>query len=262
MAWERSNSRDAGAERCFVFQFDIRKAFDHACHCKLIEGLQSRSLHPHLLASLLTEFGRQEASITVGDIFVPACTLGRGGRQGGRDTPSLWNQRVALVLDLLVAIWASKGMVWSAPADQEGNAPRLNVLIWTDDVNLCASSFRGLRVKLAQTSEALSSYGLSIKQGSLRWSVNSTANGTRESMNVGTLTLPFAAEFDVLGVRLSPSGDTNTSPAHRVQLGWAHWFARARQLRSCRVPLHARVSRRLATVGKTVLWACGPTACE
>jgi hypothetical protein len=113
---------------CCAVRVGIARAFDNIDHATCIRGLEALGVHPHLLASLLAELSNQSVTLNAGRVSVDDCVLGRGGRQGGRDTPTLWNLCLGIVLQDLVTNWEDRGTRWEKGDDCDCTRPLLNFL--------------------------------------------------------------------------------------------------------------------------------------
>jgi len=106
---------------------------------------ESYGIHPSLILSTLREWEGARTTIEVNG-FGNKINMMAGGRQGGRDTPKLWNVLLFLILRDLVEEWEEEQLVWELPT-RDDLRPRLNILAWTDDVFIFANSKEGLQKK-------------------------------------------------------------------------------------------------------------------
>ena len=89
---------------CWVAKLDVRKAFDTMDHPEFASLCESYGIHPSLILSTLREWEGARTTIEVNG-FGSRINMMAGGRQGGRDTPKLWNILLYLILRDLVEEW-------------------------------------------------------------------------------------------------------------------------------------------------------------
>ena len=82
---------------CWVAKLDVRKAFDNMDHPEFATLCTHYGIHPSLILSTLREWEGARATINVAG-FESNIKMFAGGRQGGRDTPKLWNVLLFLIL--------------------------------------------------------------------------------------------------------------------------------------------------------------------
>ena len=100
-AFQKSLSMGRG---CWVAKLDVRKAFDTMDHPEFASLCECYGIHPSLILSTLKEWQGARTTIEVNG-FGSRINMMAGGRQGGRDTPKLWNILLYLILRDLVVKW-------------------------------------------------------------------------------------------------------------------------------------------------------------
>ena len=163
-AFQKSLSMGRG---CWVAKLDVRKAFDTMDHPEFASLCESYGIHPSLILSTLKEWQGARTTIEVNG-FGSRINMMAGGRQGGRDTPKLWNILLYLILRDLVEKWEEEQLVWGLP-ERDGFCPRLNILAWADDLLIFANNKEGLQEKLTGLAARLSIHRLDVKPDSLEW---------------------------------------------------------------------------------------------
>eukprot|EP00973_Karenia_brevis_P017811 2447523-Karenia_brevis.AAC.1 len=90
----------------FIAGGDVKHAFDQLRHGHVYTALQKRGLHPTLIRALMSEMSNLEATVTIpGATESEPIRYDRGGRQGGVDTPFIFNQVVDAALEETVQHW-------------------------------------------------------------------------------------------------------------------------------------------------------------
>ena len=246
---------------CWVAKLDVRKAFDNMDHPEFASLCTHYGIHPSLILSTLREWKGARTTIDVSG-FGSNIKMLAGGRQGGRDTPKLWNILLFLILKEQVEEWEEESLVWSLQP-RDGLAPRLHILARADDMIIFANSKSDLTKKLTDILERLRSHRLDVKPDSLEWTC--TANhhfGDRGEIEITHLTGSVKFMFkpkglNILGVWLDPSNNNESIWKHRLIEAQLAWLGLKDQLCRRRIPLRDRILRWQATVGKTLLWGCG-----
>ena len=93
-----------------VWQGDIKTAFDSAPHWAIEEALQYMGLSQILVAAVMREYRQLWLQAEVGDsgLTEPA-RFEKGGRQGGVETPRMFNNVLRMIFDRIVQSWAEQG---------------------------------------------------------------------------------------------------------------------------------------------------------
>ena len=123
---------------CWVAKLDVRKAFDNMDHPEFASLCTRYGIHPSLISSTLREWKGARTTIDVSG-FGSNIKMLAGGRQGGRDTPKLWNRLLFLILKEQVEAGEEESLVWSLQP-RDGLSPRLNILVWADVLIIFANS--------------------------------------------------------------------------------------------------------------------------
>ena len=134
-AFEKSRALGKG---CWVAKLDVLKAFDNMDHPEFASLCTHYGIHPSLILSTLKEWKGARITIDVSG-FGSNIKMLADGRQGGRDTPKLWNILLFLILKEQVEEWENNNLVWSLEP-RDGLAPRLNILAWADDLIIFANN--------------------------------------------------------------------------------------------------------------------------
>ena len=124
------------ARGCWITKLDVKKAFDNMDHPEFASLCATYGIHPSMILSTLKEWEGARTTIEVNG-FGSRIKMLAGGRQGGRDTPKLWNILLFLILKDLVEEWEEAQLVWTLP-ERDGLLPRLYMLAWADDLIIFA----------------------------------------------------------------------------------------------------------------------------
>ena len=110
------------ARGCWIAKLDVKKAFDNMDHPEFASLCATYGIHPSMILSTLKEWEGARTTVEVSG-FGSRIKMLAGGRQGGRDTPKLWNILLFLILKDLVEEWEEAQLVWTLP-ERDGLLPR------------------------------------------------------------------------------------------------------------------------------------------
>ena len=114
----------------FIGKSDAHKAFDSIEHPVLDDSLSKRQVPVLLRAAVLREFVDVVLKVHFQGASSPPILLGKGGKQGGGDTPGYWNYVFDDALSDTVAKWRDLG--WGA--DLQDGLPPISHAVWADDI--------------------------------------------------------------------------------------------------------------------------------
>ena len=158
-----------------------------------------------------------------------------GGRQGGTETPSLWNYLLEYILEELVAKWNDRG--WGFRFD---NGPLVNHMIWADNVYLVASSTTELFKMFEELTAAIYNNKLRWKGGELKYMTGTNVEGCGDYHTMmpdgEVLDIAYTEELEVLGVMLDRRGATDTSIDHRLNKAEGNYGYMAKALKDKMAP--------------------------
>ena len=242
----------------FIGRGDIAKAFDHVEHPVLDEALAKRGAPTCLRAAILRELINITLRINLQGSQTNSVPLGRGGKQGGSETPTLWNYLLDHILAPVVNDWSRKRY----GVDLHDGFVPLSHAIWADDICWITTDLGELITMAQDLSYGLSDGGLLWKPDSLTFLANRTALSLHPSLPPSFPTLDRAAfpcwfhgvsHLPVLGVLLDGTGDTMCAVEHRLVSSQQHFFVRRTQLTCPRISVRRRVNRLYTTVHKSLL---------
>ena len=247
----------------FIGKSDAHKAFDSIEHPVLDDSLAKRDVPVLLRAAVLRELVDVTLKVHFQGSTSSPVPLGKGGKQGGGDTPSYWNFVFDDTLSAPVTKWSELG--WGA--DLQDGLPPISHAVWADDLFFFASDFETFATMSQDICSALNEKGLSLKPDSLLYMANDVASEQLPDTfcssfpvldSSGTpLWFDRVPALPCLGVLLSPSGDSNTAVEHRITASQQHYWARSPQLQCKGVPKRARIARLYQTVASSLLWGAG-----
>ena len=93
-----------------VIQADVKAAFDVMRRSVIFAALSGRGGHPLLLAAFMREMEGLSAQACMGSVFAQPVEYSLGGRQGGRETPQLWNEVIGWLASRLQPSWEARQM--------------------------------------------------------------------------------------------------------------------------------------------------------
>jgi hypothetical protein len=268
----------------YVLKADISRAFDNIRHAPL-EGALSRLGVPAKLQHCIFQELECHLNFSCQGAAWSGFAPSKGGRQGGSETPTLWN---LLLRDALVSArtrWWNLGLGWKFDAT-DVYAPHLKELIdalppaspqhplwlpylaWADDLVLLGPSKDCVRKMWAILSEELGKIFLTWKPGSLELYRPGLAEGDLWEDEcwpscLGDFAVKHVRRIAILGILVSESASDLDACRHRIAQAWVHFHSRKKVLCSKIVPLHLRWARLQETVMRTALYGCGGWAlCE
>ena len=109
---------------------DVGHAFGSMSHPVLDASLKRRRLPLRLSAATLRELVAASLFVRVQDAVSPLVVLGKGGRQGGTETPAEWNFLLDHALHDTVQCWLRRRYGWD-PGD---GLPPISHVAWADDL--------------------------------------------------------------------------------------------------------------------------------
>jgi len=180
-------------------------------------------VHPGIIAAVLTEMEDLECwPMLAGIQAVEPCTFNRCIRQGGTESPWLWNTAARAAIAPLLDEWEASGCGIDIPG-----FGRMTHMIWADNIYLLSSDM----AEVAWMAQTLTDQFSNMK---LRWKAGSLAHmGTGASVgsaafNVigsdGPHQVLSTTCVDVLGCELSASGSSAPMVAARLCKGTAAFW--------------------------------------
>ena len=157
---------------------DIATAFDAMQHESVQRALLERGAHPHLVRAFLQEVTGFSCCISLpGAGLSEEFAFELGGKQGGIETPDVFNVLMEHALEVLVARWVHRG--YGFHVGKTCNHTPLTHLIWADNIILFAASLQQFREMARELTDALSEIGFSWKPSSLECMLCGSLAGTR-----------------------------------------------------------------------------------
>ena len=216
----------------FVLKLDVFRAFDSMYHEHIETALLASGVNPRIVHSIMRELSFGEADLIFGDqTWEQAFEYSKGGRQGGCDTPEVWNRYLDVPICKAAELWAEAGCGLVLPCDPgiPGDEVRVDFLAWADDLFLVSRSLSDLKEMWSILSDCIAAVGLRWKPGSLEILSNVYPAGSfsREWTGAaGTFVVQVKATMVVLGICLDSVGSTVASVHLRVAEAWRHFYAR------------------------------------
>ena len=211
----------------FVAALDVATAFDSIDHGVMGDLLARAGVHAEHACCLLREVSGISASLSVPTAgSTSRFSWTRGGKQGGKETPDVWNVLVETAMEDLVRSWSSRHFGFDFGDDQ-----RLTHLVWADNIFLVAASADQLSTMCQELTNLISAVKLSWKESSLQYmrggpGADETGDIDLSISGGATMTIKFVDNMEVLGVLLDHRGSSTCSFEHRQQKGeacfWAH----------------------------------------
>jgi len=206
----------------FWAKLDIKKAFDHVSHHRILEGLLLRGVAV-LEARAMVKFFR----LTVLQFSLPNGVGGefevrptRGVLQGLSASPLLFNMVLADALEL----W---NVERSPKLDGGLRFDGLDVesMFFADDGIIMGNSLADPQKLIRWYHGRFSEYGFTIQLGKSLWGANRVVHG---DLLVNGEVIPKSPHpyIPILGVQIAMNGSTLPSIRHRLQATWHYWAER------------------------------------
>ena len=124
----------------YMCKIDVSAAFDSFHHEHLEQALRSLGVPSLFVFAWLRELFRAELFPSVAGHTSEECVVpGKGGRQGGVETPLMWRAVTQWLMDPLLASWRQRGIGWAFAG---WHAP---CFLFVDDFVLLANSLEELQ---------------------------------------------------------------------------------------------------------------------
>ena len=127
-------------DRIIVFGGDVLAAFDNLSPEVAAASLASARVHPRIIAAILYELVALSCSPEFADLTCQErVNFNRCVRQGGVESPYLWNTTMYAVLDELVPSWEARGwgIFWGTRW--------FTHLVWADNIWLLSRDLRSMQ---------------------------------------------------------------------------------------------------------------------
>jgi hypothetical protein len=269
--------------RPFAFcKADINRAFDNIDHGHLQRALEALGAPPALQAAVFRELTEVTLDLAFQGHLFENIALQRGGRQGGSDTPFLWNVILNSAVTRAKAVWRQRRLGIRLPLSEcahgppcgdelkgdfrpedwiEGDEFVVYLVGWADDLVLCAENEEDLHNMWLVLTHELLQVSLSWKIGSMEMVVAGQPSDSVSpcvwSLGNTAYTIPVKSHIVFLGGYLRWDGDPVALADHRIAQAWVHFWARQRVLCCRRIPLFKRWQRLFDTILRTALYLAG-----
>ena len=241
----------------FIISCDIKMAFDAIKHEAIYEALNKQGVHPILAKAILMEYTHLEANVTIADAPpTPYFSFSQGGRQGGVETPALFNIILESVLAELIASWTSRKFGFALDG-----AHYITHCIWADNFFLLADSAEEAQLMMVELSEVIYRHDFRWKPNSLECLSNADVKEPLDFDFVSPageeLHVRAVDELTALGVHLDRNGSTACSVTHRMAQADKSFYKHLRVLRDVRGGIEKRLRSFHNAVGQTLVYNSG-----
>eukprot|EP00973_Karenia_brevis_P077259 10732218-Karenia_brevis.AAC.1 len=118
----------------YIISLDIATAFDDMQHDQITDSLLSLGIHPLLVHALLREYCQLKARVKIADAdFSNFFSFRKGGRQGGVETPEVFNLMVESAAAAVSVRWKEKNYGFTVD-----DKAYISHLAWADNFFLLA----------------------------------------------------------------------------------------------------------------------------
>ena len=216
---------------------DIATAFDTMEHASMQKALLGRGAHPDLVRAILREVSFMSGRISIqGAGMSNVFPFERGGKQGGVETPEVFNVMIEYALEPLVAHWEKKGFGFAFDDCERV----LTHLIWADNIILFASSVKQFQIMAQELTDAICGIGFRWKPASLEYMLCGSLSGSKLKPDVVVVERPVRSrplaphsvtflireQLIILGTLYDQRGNTMVSLEYRLGKGeacfWKH----------------------------------------
>ena len=251
---EALRKADEWGEKLFVVSMDVASAFDSVGAQVLRDVLLERGATVISAAAAVRENLDLCARPCMGFTKSPPFNLDVGMRQGGPRTPSGWNQVMAVLIEELLLLWASRRPAVSWAPEWKP----FEILVWADNIFLVSSSIIDIVQRTQDIEHVFGKKQLCFNQKSLEIlpSKNAEKEITGVWLNEG-MEFSWVSELVVHGCHLDGSGSTEAEVQGRLEQG-RKLFGKTRSLLSCPgISEEERLRTFYSTVVPRVLWGSG-----
>ena len=103
----------------------------------------------------------------------PRFDFGRGGKQGGVETPDEWNAVVNYVLEPVVRRWGALGLGFKLLVCDGVISELINHAVWADNIILFAESFEHMQTMINDLDSAFAAHRMDSGERYFNWKPNS-----------------------------------------------------------------------------------------
>lgn len=242
----------------YIFSLDVQTAFDDMQHEVIFQSLLSRGVHAELVYALAQEYTDLRARVTVSDSDPSASfSFLRGGRQGGVETPEVFNMVVESALEQVIEKW--RALKFGFTLDDRHFTTHA---VWADNFFIVAKTLDEGIAMVRDLTSAVYEKRFVWKPLSLEYicSENCEAPETLEIAVSDTTTLQLTCQERIiaLGVLLDRRGSTEASLDYRFVQADKAYYKHQKTLSDPRGSLPMRLQAFRANVVQTLLYnACG-----
>ena len=240
----------------YILSADIRTAFDDMGHARIFEALLARGVHPTIAKAIILEYLDLVARVNVADADPSGFfQISKGGRQGGVETPELFNLIVKAGISGVVQQWSESKFGFSLDGKSF-----ISHCIWADNCFLIAKSRAAAELMAEELTNEIHAKGF-------RWKVSSSeclcgANFSCElisctSAHGETFSFKLVEELLALGTLLDRRGSTSTSVSHRMVQADKSFYKHFVVLSDLHGGLRQRLQSFHGCVGQALLYGSG-----
>ena len=237
----------------FIASLDVKTAVDSMCHRTVDAAMAAKGVPINVRIAVLQGLFSKRAHIRLPSV---GCSVEfpflRGGKQGGAETPDVFNDVMELCMEEVVWLWES--FSFGFPLDDDSQE-MLSHVTWADNVYLVASDAQSLQIMAQQLTDSIYRYGLSWKPSSLEFLAGNGAGDFLTDLYVevphqAPMVIKKVTELVALGVSLDAHGGTEHSMEHRLAQGQACYWSTVSAFHGT-----AGVAEKLGA------WVAAPVAC-
>ena len=250
-------SREWGSS-IVIISADILKAFGSLNHEVFAEGLLRRGAHPGLVNAFMQEYYDLRGRVSIADSgHSEWFEFSKGGRQGGSETPGLFNTIMEMIAEPLVESWKARGFGWVMD-----EMDPFTHAVWANNWFLVGKSVEEAMIMMKELTQAVLSSGLRWKPESLEMMTSmamaQVQGETFVASDGSVINIKAVEVLSVLGILRDRGGNTGTSVDFRLSRAEACFWKNFGVLSVKEGGVRDRLVAFSATVDSTLLHgACG-----
>ena len=245
---------------CVIMKCDVAKAFDSLNHNHIVTTLRFHKTPELLIHAIMEELSDCAAQFSLQEVNSHIdVLLANGGKQGGSETPGIWNRYLDWAWQAALIEFRAEGLGFSVPQEGAVADPLLG-MYWADDVYLFANNVEDCKRMFQILSAKICLLDLKWKPDSLEILINFSENKCETlawNTDIGIHMIRGVPKMNIPGTMIDRTGSYRASMDHRASLMFAVWAKTKEYFCSRRVPLIMRVRKFYETLGRGFLFGSG-----
>lgn len=242
------------AKPVYVMSLDIGTAFDDMRHGEMAKALNARGVHPNLVRAVMLEYLDLRVRVKLADADpTDYFSYSKAGRQGGVETPELFNIMMEALASALVASWRKRGFGFTLDGIHF-----VTHAVWADNWFLMAKSEDEARIMVAELTAQIYEKGFVWKPSSLECLTHAGQETPLDfyvEPPVGEkLHMKAVDSLVALGVLLDRTGSTEASVNHRMAQADKAFYKHLRAISNPAAGVQERLLAFMSTSAQALLY--------